>query len=1097
MSRVLCRGWNRKGNAGFAIVAVALLLVGGAAALYLHSVEQGALEMAAGESREQALLQGAAQREVPTIVALAQGALFDGLGGAFAPGPGQLAQTAAVVSSTLAARLDALYPRAAAGGLTIDAHLVFARTVPVMADAELATPSGQRANMSVPTFVAVEGVVKLTVTSPLSTLTQDTGFVARFPLPTLLPASLAARLSTEASPGGRIERLVGQFAMRAAWTNVTAPTDPAWWRDLATTAIGVEAAAEFGSSGNATLDSQIAALTNATGAFEPASLYGGAITAAEPIVGALHSTVTVAGEPVRLEVRPIGCENLSVAPTRTYFDGGEVAESVWAALRVAVTGSCALTVGVTTASGSADVGPIEIPVEFDARAFVGGLPGSVLVTGEAFNNTLSAVAHDGKLSLAGAALLAAGYTADTNGSFDLNESVRAFVFDLLASAARANLPPLEDFEAFRSANEPERAEFVEGRVTLDFAEPAEVTGASVKVDGAEEGFSIVAGGELGPLFLMRGLHTLEVTADANGTTYAGGTEVVVGEGSWNATVVVAPRYDSEFLRDALARGEAVPDRAGIVALSEAGSLVGLAPPLSMTTLAQAAQFAHEALDRLGALGLGGFADGAEAKRADDASDFLKVMLGLLGAADSAHRALHNESTPIGGLAKSVATLTISSGPREFLAVTIDSVTIANAVVEAEARAITTVNGPDTITVVVPTAKVLLYLNAVASAASLAADFVKINKTFGVNSTASDADKAIVLATTATHFASITLSIARTMYAFVGRGIKDALSRTFMTLGVAVTAAMVILDIAALYQSSHGNLSAMWQALVAPQDLGGLTRLPSLVGGVASGIADILYITGAIATKGGPIGIAASLFVLAGLIVANKEKVASAIFGTLDYGQVDELRPGMGETVGVSFAGAAAANSLDVPRALQARRAANAAGAEAWLSSAVSSQGEAAASAASRSITARGRAAALGALLDASARLRFASRALVEQADDFASPPFDTAPGRNTEGYRALHTLGGWFNYSGDVVVNQTMANGSVYTLGRASWRGWLEHVTDDTLPALSFEWTIAETNAIDADEYARWAQRLSAAGNEFTLWAAEYQIAANALAAQA
>ena len=1040
---------NERGNAGFAIVAVTLLFLGGAAALYLRGVDEAASALQEAHDGEQARLEGAASIELLTLTALAKSALSDVIGDRFVPAPGAMARVSSAAGQSLADRLEALYPRRASGDVTVDVELLFARATGIEAEAELPSPYGGRAAVPVPAFAGIEGVVRVNASGSSENLSATLGFAAHLPAPILLPAAMAARVAAESSPGGRVERDLGERAAESLRTSPSAILDPSWARDLV------------------------------DGAFEAEAVANVAVS------GPLGSTI----------VSTVDTSNLTVAPTWTFFDGGEVNDAIWASLRIDVHGSLVVLVNLSAQENRAAVGPIEIPVAFTARAFGAGLPERAVVPDGVLKDALEEVREKGLGSRYGAAFAVAGFAGGTNGSVEVNNSTTAVVLHILAREARAALPPLEDYHAFVMAAAPPEGATSPGTIALDFGEPITAERALLRVDGLDVGYYPTTNGSLQVPGLWPGIHAISLTVESNGTRYAGAAEVAVGRAPWTVTVPMAPRFDSEFFKAALARGEALPERAGITVLAAAGERVGLPRPSNASSLEEAASYASEALRRLAALEVAGLADKAARAQRRDAADFLGIMLGLFKGADAANRELQRGAVPAFGWVGSVATVAISPSPASVLKVTIQSLKVAEAVAKGGSIQLTVhLGGADTVTRDLPSGKFLLALNAVASALSLAADVVKIEGAFGNNSTADAFERSLTVANFGVHIAQMTLAVAEAVYRIASAALYRALEGTFLTIGAAVTAAILIVEVASLYHETGGNLSLMWKTLILPDDVGGITRLPALVGGAFAVVGDILYLTGMISSKGGPIGVAASLFVLAGLLVINKEAVASAIFGTLDYGTLRKLEGNMSEAVATGFAGAAAANALDLPRAGQARRAASAAAAAGWLTSALTPDGEAADAAARRSEAARARSAVLGGLLDASLRLRFAARAFVEQADDFASPPYDVAPGRHTEGYRAFHTLTGSFNFSGDVVVNFTMPGGANATLGRDTWRGILENVGADGLGPYTFAWTISDTNGIKVDEFTRWADRLEAAGAEFTRCAAEYRIAALALA---
>ena len=1087
---------KRRANAGFALVAVALLILGGAAALYLHAVDLAASDGRGALEAERAALVVQADLERLVVGSLAQGALFEALDGWVVVGPGELAALGAAVESNLTRKIAEVYPRVAVGALAVDARLVFAHATASGAYADLASPFGGRHDVRVPAFVAVEGAVNITVAGLHASYATTTSFSTRHPLPTLLPVSIASRLSLEASPGGRIERLVGQFAQRAMAENASAPQGGSWAGDLVRLALGVEAALQFGASGNSSLDASIAGLLAPRGEFEAAAFAGTLHTDSETLWGPASRTFHIDGAPqaVNLDLRTLDFSNLTVSPSWAYLDGQEVSSATWAALRIGGSGSVAVTVGVSSAAGAVDVGPIEVPVAFAARAFQAGVPDAAIVPGRELADAEADTSARGLSSTYGGRLYDAGFRTNRTGTFDITAPLVSALQGFLAFDRRQTLPPVEDYAAFAEANGPELAAYGNGTVDIEFPEPAKASRADLRVDGADIGAFAVAGTSIDVPRLPLGVHSLQVDLMANGTRLQGASSLTVNGSGWSAQVPLAPASDLQFLRAALARGQAVPARAGLVVLTEAGDLVGLPPALNLTTLDQAAAYAATALLRLQAMGIGGWADAASAARADEAMAFMKILLGLLKDADAAYQTMTDRNVPIGGLAHSLATLAVQGDTAQLAEASVDSLTIAKGVTQGNTLVLTIGREGRAPTVLsFPITRMLIVLSAVANGLSLMADFVQIRDAFADNSTADDADRQIAVAGLGVDLARITVETAKAVFkSMLSATAVEGLRPLLLKLTTAIAAVTVILDVVALYHESEGNFSKMWQTLAAPTTVAALTRLPAIVAGATTVALNVLFLAGAIGFKAGPIGAIAALFVLAALLVANKEMVASAIFGTLPYSALADVRAQVGGAVSVAFTAAAAANAMDGPKMLQARRASAAQATASWLAAATASGPAMASAWADRALELQQRATAFGSLADASGRLRYAARALVEQADDFASPPYDVNPGRNTEAYRAFHTLAGSFNFSGDVVVNLTTPGQLNATLGRSDWRALFPAITPETLPSYNCTYALTDTNGINEGEFSRWAAKLGAAGSFFALEASQFQVASAA-----
>jgi len=89
MARSLRR--DKWGNAGLAVVAVALLVLGGAAAVVLRQMDDRLSE--GGRGPDRAALVREAQGEGEALATLAQGALDGTLAGGFLPSPGTLCRS--------------------------------------------------------------------------------------------------------------------------------------------------------------------------------------------------------------------------------------------------------------------------------------------------------------------------------------------------------------------------------------------------------------------------------------------------------------------------------------------------------------------------------------------------------------------------------------------------------------------------------------------------------------------------------------------------------------------------------------------------------------------------------------------------------------------------------------------------------------------------------------------------------------------------------------------------------------------------------------------------------------------------------------------
>lgn len=1072
-----------------------LLLLGGAAALYLRAVDAGAADAAHARAAEMAALGNEAAREREVLGSLGQEALLAAVGGGFAPGPGALARASDALQAGLAARMDKIYPRRASTGHDLNATLEFARAVALDAEADVASPYGGRSPLSVPTYLAVEGVAHVSAAGPRVNLTVLVAFSARLPLPTLLPLSIAARLAAEAGPGGRVERVAGQLAMNELARDHEGVLDAARVSRIIELALGVETALHFGASGNASLDGAIAALSAADGEFTAAELVGGPATPAEFLPAPVGTSFAVAGGqgPVTLQVRAPRFDALTVSHGWRLYDGQELGEFTWGALTADVSGLYSFDVLVSGSPGSVEVGPIRVPVAFTLRAWQGGVPDESVVAQKAVEAGIAELTAHGVTSPFAPALSAAGLLPNRTGGYEINATSRAVVVHELARSARSALPPVEDLAEFARAHAPDVAAYEPGVISIDAPLPAEGARAVLTVDGLPVASAQVEGTLLVVPKIPRGLHAIQVSLSAGGERFGGAGSLSVENADWRANISMAPALPSSFFRDALARGESEGGRAGLSVIDEAASMVGLSRPSNMTGAAEAAAYAGAALGRLAVLEFSGLADALGRERAKDAQGFLRIMIGLLSAADEAYSSFHQKPLPVGGFAGSLASLSLTSSAAGFVAASVASLKLAEAAAGVTGIKVTFAGGSAPARELhFPFTKSLLVLNALAGALTLVADAVTITKVFGANSTADTGDRVIAVTGAGVHFAKLALGVATAAYTLAGTAALAAVKTPLFRLGIAVSAAALVLDIATLYHEADGNFSLMWEKLVDPKNVGDLARLPGMVAGATAIVADLLFTAGMIGTKGGPIGVAAGLFVLAALLVANKEKVASAIFGTLPFEALPAARAQAGEALKIAFSGAAAANQADGLRVAQARRAASVSSASSWLRASTSSEEDAWIQAEAGTAASRERARTFGAFLDSAASLRTAARALAEQLDDFASPPYSADGDRSTEGYRALHTPAGEFSYAGNAVVNVTTPAGLNRTFSRPEWRTLLSSLRPEEVAELEFAFSLTDTNGIPQSEFGRWSNKVASAGIAFSLAVAEFQAAARA-----
>jgi hypothetical protein len=1091
------RGQDRRANAGFAAVAVALLVLGGAAALYLQAVDLGQADERAIEAAEREALRLELEGDQATLSEAAYRELANALATSFQPGPGGLANVSRAVEQTLRARLAANYPRQASGSGEVSAQLVFAHTFAIDADAQVPSPLGGRTVATVPAYVAVEGLANLTASGRGLNYSEAAPFFARFPVPILLVESLAAQITAEASPGGRVERLAGQFAQSVlnAPSNRTLTDSRA--AGIVRAALGAELRLDLGTSGEPTLDAAIAAEGNARGSFAASDLFEGPVSPAEEFpVADTGRSFAVEGEasPVTLDLTGVDFTGVETSVAWQFFDGQELGSGIWGALQFNVSGALVLTLRVTSAQGSFDVGPVRVPVAFTARAMQAAVPALCALAPARFEGAFNNLVTFGALSAYSVVLQQAGVPRGPDGNYSDNATTREALAPFLYEDMRSALAPVESTVAFGAAYMPEVWAFTPGLARVNATLPIDGANARLTLDGVPAYSGTVEGGAVRLARMPQGLHALRLSIASNGTPYTGGAMLSVGPSPWDVEIPVAPTLPLDYFQAALARGEALRERAGLALLDEAAKSVGLTRSGEFATVGEAVAFGEVALGRMEALGLASLSSATLLQQKQDAQSFLKIMVGLLRAADAAYFELENKSMPIGAVAGASARLTLRADPAALVSVALSGMVLATAVANSTSIGVTFLfaKAPPK-TLHFPGDHLILILTSLAGALTLAADGVRIIQTFAADSRADLGDRALVVAGSASDFANIAFGIARGVYALYGRAVLDAAKIPFLKIATALAAVTLLLDLAALYHDNEGNFTAMVEELIRPATVGGLTRLPGLASGAATVVANLLYLSGAIAEPLGPVGIAAGLFVLAALIVLNKDKVASAIWGTLPFEAVDEIRAQVGAAVKIGFTGEAVANTLSLERLAQARRAASASRASAWLASVTESASDASELALSKSTRGAVSASAIDALIDSTLRLKASSTALVEELDDFASPPYDVDTGRLTEGYRALHTLAGEFPYRGSVVVIDAPEGTHGREIIRAEWRGFLRTLTTGDLPNWSFAYELTDTNAIPQSQFSLWSGKVTAAGGAFESAFQAFQAAAQRL----
>lgn len=1067
---------SRRGNAGLAIVAVALLVLAGAAAVVARNLGSGFLQTE--PEWETLTLVREARSEGDALSGLARRALETVLAEGFAASPGSLGAMSEALAVALGSALGEEYPRLASSGRTVRATLVFARVEPSEGEAFVPSPFGARFAHTIPLYLEAVGAAQVTVEEGAAQASATVPFAARHPVPLLLPLWLASRAALESGAGGRVERLTAQAVQRALESSPGRPLGGAESGQFVRFALESELALDLGSSGNATLDSALGKLQVWPGFFRASTFFGGWAEGPEPLsLEGLSPAFAVEGELARLRGVRLDTSNVSLDARWTFVDGQELTDTPWGGLALAVSGSFSVEAEVECARGRLAVGPIEVPVSFVARAFTPRAHSEYVVGQAALDGGLLDLSTLGQASRFAAPLIAAGFLPNQTGRFALNASTRSVVLGVLVQEAAARLPPLENITEFLNAWAPPVVRLAPAELILEG--PVDLNGsrALVSVDSVPAAGGLVEGGRLAVQALPEGRHAIRVTLERNGTPYAGQTEAAIAGPLSRVQVSMAPSLSSAFLRDALSRGEAAAERAGFAVLDEAGDIVGLRRPSDIPTVLEAAAFAEAVLLRLEALDWAHAGGRAQQARARDAQLFLKVTALTLKAADASYKEINNQTLPIGALASSATELAFRGDLKAVVAITTASLTLAKVAVD---------RGLVEVTFLTPTRTVgklafgfehlLLVSTALGGALTLATDAVKITRALNATQAADGKTLGLLAASAATDFVGISVGIARGLYTLAGKealaGVKSPLGR----LTLAVGAAALIIDLAALYHKHGGDLGAVWDELVHPGSVGDLLHLPNLVGAAVGITVDLLGMVATTGVAGGPVGLAASLLVLAALLVANKEQVASAIWGTLPYEALAGVRSAAAETLNASFQAAALANSVDRARLEEAARASCQAAATSWLDARL--EGDLQSALTAMRVGGAWQLRAAGALrLERTAdAMHFAAAALAEQVDDFASPAFVNDEGRRSEGYGFHFEPGKEVHYRGNAEVARVFQGGMKSALWRGEWRALLGSVVPAKLPGFAFAYNLTQTNGIPVSEYQRWGEKVGAAG---------------------
>lgn len=1050
--------YDRRANAGFAVVAVALLVVGGAAALYLQSVDHPTRTVAPAEPAA-----AEAARVADTLSALGQGfldaAVAEGFGG----------DGLVPLTRTLWARMNdsvaSLYPRLGTSGLAVNVTIAGLSVTTELGRVVAPSVFGGNTPEDLPAWLAVHGTADVTLgDGPEASPPRAVAFGARSAAPAALPLELAARAGAELLPGGLAERFAGQAAQHL----LPAHNTSAFGAQVAPAAVLAAVRATvlwaFHSSGNTTFDAAASRAAGDDGLLTAAELTGRTRADDEPI------DVSAAGEPfplgeggaVRLRIANYSDSNVSVTVTRRGFSGQEVGEGLWQAVTLAARGDVSLLVDVQSGGAPARVGPIHIPVAFDARAAYGPLSRELVVSQEL------AVAIEQQARTCGVACDVGGWLAaaglSLNGTMNMTAAVEGALMAFAEAQMTAGLPPVEDATAFmRAYVAPRRAlnplaMSVEGPAILDGAL------AMFTVDGAPSGSSPVVDGQATLARAPEGQHSVGVSVGCGEAACAGGVVADLPAGHEPVGVMVAPAPAHPFLSEVTRLAFEEDTTLGAAALAAAQDLLGSRPDSDDPRTQLAA-----ALTRAEALLAGGVSPDSFRDAIEDARGFLKVSALVLKAADAARKAAGGTAAPLAQAAGNAATLVLAPETRLLLVATIHGTEILRAAFSngsIEVASPWTEDG-GALTLDFRLEQVGLVATAALAGLTLGADVVRVQREsaegdgFGV---------AIATGKFAAHAADtlreLTQGLMRVADRFLATATAEAAAASFAKASVILGAVFLTLELADLYHEAGGDLALMAEGLLHPASVAGMATLPSLAQAAASTAAGaLLLMSGQALAAAGPIGIAAGLFVLAGVILLNGRTFASAAFGALNPQERAAFQSAMANRTRDLGHVLAFANGLDPAASADAARATSLVAAR--LAGSREEAIETALALSARAAVERG--------------LRHAAIAAMEQMDDFASGNHTKDPGRATEGYGQLEKVdanqGGWgtFPYGGDLVVQDTSVP-PTKTLSRPEWRASLPVLVAADLTHIHFGYRLTATDGIPVREAERFAGACAAAG---------------------
>jgi hypothetical protein len=1075
---------DRRGTVGFAVVAVALLVVGSAAALYLHSVDYPQAGRAAKDADQVAALRAEARRVAESLSSVVGDSLDRELaGGLEAAARTGLAGIRQAVTARLVSGAGQLYPRVGAAGSVIDVTVTKLSVSTENGWAEVPSVYGGHTPEEVPVWLAATGIAQVSFSRPGEPdHTEVVAFAGRSQVPVALPLTLAARAAPELLPGGLAERFASQAAQHVLPTaNVTS-----FDRRLAPEAVRAAVMATlmwaFGTSGDGAFDEAAVRIAGEDGLLRAGDLYNRSRLDDEAVdvsgAGRAHAIEGTRDATVR--ILNFSDAALEVSVTRRAFSGQELGAGIWQAVEVAVRGEVTFTVEVSNQRGSVRVGPLHLPVEFDARAAAGPMDPRLMITPEE-QDAIETQARTCGVACEVAVWLAK-HGLSMNSTTNMSAALRGALFDYAVEQAVRTLPPVEDANRFAEAYGPPRRSF--NPLTVSIVNPPVADGARavLTLDGAPAGSATVVGGQVTLARVPDGEHTVGLSVPCGDSLCAGGVPVKSYAGAGPAEVSLAPAPSGAFLASVTRRQVEERVTLGEAALREAEDLLGIERGSGG---GDNGGRTGEALTRADVFLSSATLTHSFRNAVDDAKGFLKVSMLVLKATDAARKVAGGPAAPVATAGGEAALLVLAPETRLLLVATIHGTEIARAAFangSIELSSPWTDNGR-TLSLDFRLEQVGLVATAALAGLTLGADVVRVQRE---REEGDSGGLAVAFGKFAVHGADavrqLSLGLMKVADRFFATARVEATAPAFAKASVVLGALMFALEVADLYHDAGGNLTLMVGGLVHPASVAGLLTLPSLAQSAASTAAGaLLILTGQSLAAAGPIGIAAGLFVLAGVILLNGQTFASAAFGTLDPGER------------VAFESAMGNRTRDLAKLLAFSNRANPDGADAAARTAALASARLGLLAQTARTTtewqrfamgrdgAREEALRLSGRASAERQLRHAAIAAVEQMDDFAGGNHTRDPGRLTEGYGELRKVDlnagatGRYPYGGDLVV-QDVSSLPTHTLTRAQWRALLPTLQTPDLAHTTFGYVLTATDGIPTNEAERFVVVCRAAG---------------------